>query len=128
MAVTNYYSVGGWILGECTNGVETTYMSDSLGSTIGTVTSVGLQNRYVYSPYGSLLGKSGTAADPQFLWNGRSGYRATGRNGSEEYVRRRHVGTATAQWTTRDPLWPRQRPYGYVRQRPAAGVDPSGRQ
>ena len=47
MAVTNYYAVGGRLLGEATNGVETTYMTDALGSTIGTVTSAGLRNRYV---------------------------------------------------------------------------------
>ncbi len=31
MAVTNYYSVGGELLGESTDGVETTYMSGGQG-------------------------------------------------------------------------------------------------
>jgi len=126
MGVTNYYSVNGQLLGEATSGVETTYMTDALGSTIGTVTTAGLRNRYTYKPYGGQLSKTGADPDPRFTWNARSGYRVTNRSYSEDYTRRRHVSTVTAQWTTRDPLWPRQAPYVYVAGAPQARSDPSG--
>ena len=37
MAVTNYYSVNGQIIGEATNGVRTDYLMDALGSVTGMV-------------------------------------------------------------------------------------------
>ncbi len=39
MAVTNYYTVNGSIIGESTNGVRIDYMMDALGSVTGTVNS-----------------------------------------------------------------------------------------
>ena len=39
MAVTNYYSVNGQIIGEAANGVRTDYLMDALGSVTGTVNS-----------------------------------------------------------------------------------------
>ncbi len=30
------------------------------------------ENTYQYKPYGGVLAKTGTAADPSFLWNGGS--------------------------------------------------------
>ena len=126
MPMTMYYSVNGRLLGESTNGVETTYMSDALGSTIGTVTTAGLQNRYTYSPYGVLLGKTGPDADPKFTWNGRSGYRTTGRTNVDKYVRKRHFSLPAACWSSADPLWPRQLPYAYADGMPTSFPDYSG--
>ena len=127
MPMTLYYSVNGRLLGECTNGVETTYMSDALGSTIGTVTTAGLQNRYLYSPYGVQLSKTGGAADPRFLWNGRSQYRVSVRLYAENYVEDRHLSSSSAQWTTRAAHWPREAPYGYVGQAPLSYIDKTGK-
>ena len=126
MGKTSYYSVGGRLLGESTSGAETTYMTDALGSTIGTVTTAGLRNRYTYSPYGGKVNKTGSDPDPKFTWNSRWGYRTTGRDYSEEYAQRRHVSTTTTQWTTADPLWPVESAYTYVGALPTSAVDPAG--
>src|ERR1700722_13257443 len=114
MATTNYYTVNGNLLGEATAGVETTYVPDALGSTTQTITSSGVQNKYVYSPYGRLITRSGPAADPKFLWNAQTQSRTTGCVFAEQYNRRRHVSSTTAQWTTRDPIWPITHPYAFV--------------
>ncbi len=127
MPVTNYYSAGGDLYGESTGGVSTTYMSDALGSTIGTITSAGVRNRYVYSPYGQLLSKTGTDPDPKYMWNGRTQSRVTGCPYAEQYNRRRHVSTTTAQWASRDMLWPLLRPYGYSFGNPTTYFDRTGR-
>ncbi|MHB8638021.1 MAG: RHS repeat domain-containing protein [Fimbriimonadaceae bacterium] len=126
MGKTSYYSAGGELYGESTAGVATTYMSDALGSTIGTVTSAGVRNRYTYSPYGVVTSKTGTDPDPRFLWNGRSGYRETARAHASHYVRARIFDDEAAQWTTLDRFWPEEAPYAYAGQRPATLVDPSG--
>ena len=51
MPTTYYNSVNGRVLGEFTGGVETTYMTDALGSTIGARHNSGAASRYVYRPY-----------------------------------------------------------------------------
>ncbi len=126
MAVTNYYSIGRRLLGECTSGVETTYMSDALGSTIGTISAAALRNRYLYTPYGSLLNKTGTDPNPRFMYNGRTQSRSTGCAYAEQYNRRRHVSSTTANWTTRDDFWPDYQAYAYADSSPASIFDPSG--
>lgn len=125
MATTYYYSANGEMYGESTSGVMTTYMTDALGSTIGTFQAGALVNSYSYSPYGRST-KTGAGTDPRFLWNARSGYRATGRSYAEEYVSRRHASTNTAQWTAVDPLWPDEYAYAYAECAPTTYVDPSG--
>ena len=86
MPVTNYYTVGGRIIGEETSGVRTNYLTDALGSVTTTVDQTGaVQNTYRYRPYGSLLAKTGTAADPAFTWVGTAGYRQTGTVDSDAY-------------------------------------------
>ena len=78
MAVTNYYSINGQIIGEATNGVRTDYLMDALGSVTGTVNSAcQVVNTYRYKPYGALLSKTGTGADPAFGWVGTQGYKQT---------------------------------------------------
>ena len=81
MPVTNYHTVNGQIIGETTAGVRTDYMVDALGSVTGTVNQSGqVVNTYRYKPYGALLAKTGTGADPKMGWVGSRGYRATGRS------------------------------------------------
>jgi hypothetical protein len=53
MAVTNYHTVNGRILGETTGGIRTDYLTDALGSVTATVNPSGqVVNRYTYKPYG----------------------------------------------------------------------------
>ena len=105
MAVTNYYCIKGHIIGESASGVRTDYLTDALGSVTGTVNQSGVViNTYRYKPYGDLLSKTGTGADPAFGWVGTQGYKQTQKNFSNFYVRARHYGSAQGRWTTVDPI------------------------
>jgi|GEM_PF-4538843 len=127
MPVTNYFAVNGKIIGESTNGVRTDYLTDALGSITATVDNHGnVLNTYRYKPYGGLLSKTGTAPDPRFMWTGNTGSRTTKAPGAEQYNRARHYGTTQAQWTTRDPMWPNERSYGYCFGDPITATDPFG--
>ena len=132
MPVTNYYNVGGQIVGEKpSGGNRRDYLTDALGSVVGTVTSTGaVENTYRYKPYGGLLARTGVASDPSFLWVGSQGYRQTGKKYSDVYVRARHYSSDVGRWTTRDPIgyddgWNQ---YGYVHGNPILLGDPSGKQ
>ena len=132
MAVTNYYSINGQIIGESTNGVRTDYLTDALGSVTGTVNQSGVViNTYRYKPYGDLLSKTGTGADPAFGWVGTQGYKQTQKKFSNFYVRARHYGSAQGKWTTKDPIgldggdW---NLFRYVINSPILSTDSSGLQ
>src|ERR1043165_5803734 len=107
MAVTNYYTVNGQIIGEKTaGGSRVDYLTDALGSVIGTVNqSAQVVNTYRYKPYGSQLAKTGAGSDPSFQWVGEQGYRPTAKKWSDIYVRARHHDTIQGRWTTKDPLY-----------------------
>jgi len=77
-----------------------------------------------YKPYGELL--AGTATT--YGWTGNTGSRATLLQYAEQYNRRRHYSTKLKQWTTRDPFWPEESAYGYVRGGPLTWVDPQATQ
>ena len=127
MAVTNYHTVNGEIVGETTSGVRTDYLVDALGGVTGTVNqSAQVLNTYRYKPYGALLAKTGTAPDPKSQWVGTLGYRATSRAQSDYYVRARHYGSVTGMWTTVDQFWPWEWAYAYGGQAPTKLVDPAG--
>ena len=131
MAVTNYYTVNGSIIGESTNGVRTDYLMDALGSVTGTVNSSGqVINTYRYKPFGDLLSKSGTGADPAFGWVGTQGYKQTQKKFSNFYVRARHYGSSQGRWTTVDPYKaPVQQyitRYMYAMMNPIRLIDPTG--
>ena len=128
MAYTSYITIDGTLVGEETNGVMRNYGTDALGSVVTTTLNGVAENTYRYKPYGGLLAKTGTAADPSFLWNGGNGYRATKLTNSEFYVRARHLCSTAAQWTTRDLLWPGERAYAHAGSNPAVHADPSGLQ
>ncbi len=124
MPVVNYHSANGRLIGETTSGVRTDYMSDALGSVTGTLNaSQAVVNTYRYKPYGELLAKTGSAADPAFMWNGTTQSRRTGLTFSDQYNRARHYGTRQGQWTTVDPLWPSERAYLYCHNLPTSLVD-----
>lgn len=127
MPVTNYHTVDGEIIGESTSGVRTDYLVDALGSVTGTVNqSAQIQNTYRFTPYGALLAKTGTGADPKMQWVGSLGYRETGRRQSDYYVRARHYGSMPGMWSTKDSLWSLAPAYAYVGGAPAVSTDPSG--
>ncbi|MCH8274751.1 MAG: hypothetical protein IH851_08170 [Armatimonadetes bacterium] len=128
MAVTNYFTANGEIIGEETGGTQTDYLTDALGSVTATVDqNAAVVNTYRYKPYGAQLAKTGAGADPSFRWIGARGYRQTGKEFSEAYVRARHYGTPTGVWTTKDRGRDRRiAPYSYVRGRVVTYVDKSG--
>lgn len=127
MGVTNYHTINGRIVGQTRNGVRTHYVPDALGSVVATVDSNGApENTYRYKPYGSLLAKTGTAADPGFMWVGARGYRSISTRSSELYVRKRHYASTNGTWTSVDPLWPVLEAYSYVSGKVATFVDPTG--
>src|SRR5579871_1134124 len=106
MAVTNYYTVNGALIGEKTaGGSRTDYLTDALGSVTATVNQSGqVVNTYRYKPYGAQLAKTGIGADPAFQWVGAQGYRQTGKKYSDVYVRARHYDSRAGRWTSKDPM------------------------
>jgi RHS repeat-associated protein len=130
MSVTNYYSAHGELIGEWTaGGQRLDYLTDAVGSIVGTVDQAGaLVNTYRYKPYGPQLAKTGSGIDPAFRWGGGHGYRQTGNLFGEIHVRARHYSTSVARWITPDPLDVVQRgsPYVYAQSSPVTLVDPSG--
>ena len=129
MAVTNYYSFGGEILGEETGGVRMDYLTDALGSVTATVTGAGtVENTYRYKPYGEQLAKTGSGSDPKFLWNGKWGYRRATNNSSKYYIRLRYLDATQGIWITIDPVGyiAGINRFSYVSGNPVTVVDPSG--
>ena len=113
-------------MGEMTSGAMRNYGTDALGSVVETVLNGVEENTYQYKPYGAMLAKTGVAADPSFLWNGGSGYRASIPAYSDYYVRHRVYSTTAGRWTSFDPYWPDELPYAYINGNPALVSDPSG--
>src|SRR5580658_1503028 len=111
MAVTNYYTINGEVIAERTAGsARVDYLTDALGSITATVNqSAQVVNTYRYKPYGALLAKTGTGADPAFGWNGSHGYRPTLTKFCDFYVRARHDDSTTGRWGTLDPIRQRRR-------------------
>src|SRR5579862_5462176 len=131
MPVTNYYTVNGEIIGEKTAGQNRlNYLTDALGSVTATfdTSTKAIVNTYRYKPYGALLAKTGSGADPGFGWVGTQGYRPTHRKFSDFYVRARHDDSTTGRWTTADTIgyWMGLNLYAYVSGNPALWTDPSG--
>ena len=127
MPTTNYICTHGMVWGEISDsGVMKSYGHDALGSVTETFVNGALENTYRYKPYGSLLAKTGSGADPSFLWNGGSGYRTSSIDNAAVYVVNRHFSWTTASWTTVDPIWPSEGAFTYVNGNPSTAVDPTG--
>ena len=127
MPTTWYDTINGEMIGENTNGVQTDYFNDPLGTPISFLDNGPGRNEigtFRAKPYGDTLYTAGFVG--AFRWVGSLGYRQTGLAWSDYYVRARHYGTAQGQWTTVDPLWPDESAYGYGRSRPSTLADPSG--
>ncbi len=119
-----YINGAGSMIGEIRNGAVSDYLSDSQGSLIGIVDENGNQAYSAeYWPFGEVAASSGV--NPTF-WGyiGLLGYFKD--SAQRLYVRARHLRVDLGRWLTQDPLWPAQKAYGYVGNRPHEAVDPSG--
>ena len=120
-----YYSVGGGILAEQNSSGRIDYMPDALGSVVATTNATrAMQCIIRYKPFGSIENSSGSK--PAFTWVGSYGYRETGIDQVNYYVRARHYSTNIGSWRSLDPLWPRPSAFLYVLQNPVSSIDPSG--
>ena len=102
------------ILGEQTGtGPHIDYIPDALGSVVAAVDQ-NLVTTYTaaYSPFGDVIASTGTA--PNLTWVGTLGYlQSAGRPFAEYSVRNRIYSSTTGRWTSVDPYWPTEPPYGY---------------
>jgi hypothetical protein len=128
MAVKNYYTVNGKIRGQHVQGESDgkDYMLDASGNVVGVYQGDYMYANAAYDGFGNVLDSWNMSTFTNFTWGGGHGYRQTGLAYSSVYVRARHYSNMDAAWTTRDPLWPSEMPYGYVNGRVPGGVDPSG--
>ncbi len=124
MSVT-YTNFGGRIVHESRNGVEREYVGDPLGSTVALRdSSFNVTDTWEYWPYGEVAARSGSNPTP-FTFVGMLGYYKDILD-KLMYVRARYLRTDLGRWLTVDPLWPMQKAYAYVGNRPVAEIDPSG--
>ena len=126
MAVKNYSTVNGMLIGETSTAPgarPVDYMTDALGSIIGTIVNGTVQNTYRYAGYGQQVSKTGAGVDPKFLWAGEWGYRGTV---ELVYIRLRHFCPNYARWDSRDQIWPAESAYMYGSANPTTNIDPSG--
>ncbi len=106
---------------------------DRVGSTLALTDSAGaVTDSYAYTPYGELLGRTGSSAQP-FLFVGRYGVRSEPA-AALYHMRARYYDPASARFLTRDPVWPVLRqpksldPYQYALGDPTRFIDPLGLQ
>ncbi len=130
MAVTNYHTVNGLILGETTVGSpRVDYLTDALGSVTATVNQAGqVVDTYRYKPFGLDLAVTDNGPRPAFGWGGDKGYRQTENKFSEFYVRARHDDATNGRWSAQDPIGLRGgiNKFKYVRNNPISWNDPTG--
>lgn len=108
------------------------YHFDHLGSTLFLTDNSGaVTDSYAYTPYGFLLGHSGSNSQP-FTFIGRLGIRQEGTNGLY-HVRARYYDSVTARFISRDPRWPNieiggggLNPYLYALANPLKYIDMEG--
>jgi hypothetical protein len=128
MAVKNFYTVNGKIRGQQVVGAVDgqDYMLDASGNVVGVYQGDYMYANAAYDGFGNVLDSWNMSTFTNFTWGEGYGYRQTGLAYSSVYVRARHYSNMDAGWTTRDPLWPSEMPYGYVHGRVPGSVDPSG--
>jgi RHS repeat-associated protein len=104
---------------------------DRVGSTLALTSGAGaVTDAYAYSPYGLLLGHTGTSQQP-FTYIGEFGVR--GESAANLYhMRARYYDPMSVRFLTRDSLWPRLAenrtldPYNFVSESPLNSIDPLG--
>jgi RHS repeat-associated protein len=113
------------VVSETRNGVESDYISDTLGSTIGLMGSAGtMTDRWEYWPYGEVVSRTGTSVTP-LTFLGVLGYFQDVLS-KLFYVRARHLRVDIARWLTVDPIWPNESPYSYANGKAVSISDPYG--
>ncbi len=121
-----FYSVNGQMMGYESGGVKKDFLTDHLGSITAEIDQTQTRTYDTrYSAYGRNNWSIGTGCG--FGWVGSYGYRETGLFHMSHYVRARHYLYVTGGWSTVDPLWPEENPFGYVGGRPTYGFDYDGR-
>lgn len=126
MAWKAYNTVNGMIMGEtsATGARPTDYLTDALGSVVATASKGTIQNTYRWAGYGQQVSKTGTSADPKFLWVGNAGSR---RAGILQYNRLRHYSIFRFLSRVRQAEWVLgEHPYAYALNNPSTFTDPSG--
>jgi hypothetical protein len=102
------------------------FVPDASGNLVGVYQGDYMYANAAYDGFGKVLDSWNMSTFTNFTWGGGYGYRQTDLAYSSVYVRARHYSNLAAGWTTRDPLWPSEMPYGYVNGRVPGRVDPSG--
>ena len=105
------------------------YHGDQIGSTLALTNGGGtVTDSYAYSPYGELLGHTGSSDQP-YTFVGTLGVRQEG----ELYqMRMRYYDPMTARFLSREPIWPQigspelVNPYQYALENPIQYVDTTG--
>jgi len=105
------------------------YHYDEMGNTLFLTDSAGaVIASYAYSPYGKLLGSTGSVDNP-FTWQGQFGVMKEGDSGLY-YMRARYYDSVSARFISRDPvksIGPRSiNPYQYAAGNPMINIDPLG--
>ncbi|HEY5044090.1 MAG TPA: RHS repeat-associated core domain-containing protein, partial [Verrucomicrobiae bacterium] len=106
---------------------------DRVGSTLALTSGAGaVTDAYAYSPYGVLLGHTGTSLQP-FTYIGEFGVRGEA-TANLYHMRARYYDPVSERFLTRDSLWPRLAdnrtldPYTYANESPLLFIDPQGRE
>jgi len=109
------------------------YHFNRTGSTLALTDSTGtVVDSYAYTPYGQLLRHIGSSEQP-FTFVGKWGVRQEGAGSSLYHMRARYYDADTAQFISREPIWPeignpRQlNPYQYAVNEPIGTIDITGR-
>jgi len=104
---------------------------DRVGSTLALTTAAGaVTDAYTYTPYGELLGRTGTNAQP-FTYVGAFGVRSEP-TANLYHMRARYYEPVSARFISRDPVWPvlteprSLDPYQYAFGSPEIFIDPAG--
>ena len=110
------------------------YHFDMTGSTLALTDGTGtVTDSYAYTPYGKLLGHTGSSDQP-FTFIGRWGVRQEGTGGNLYHMGVRYYDATIATFISREPVWPRitdplaVNPYQYASRSPVGGIDPTGRE
>jgi len=126
LAVT-YTVFNDMVVKENRGGVESFYMSDTLGSTSQLVDPSGnVTNTFTYWPYGEIRTRTGTTNTPYTFVGTLGYYLDTVMNWF--YVRARYYLPNVGRWLTVDPLWPKHSSYLYSDGSPVDFIDPTGLQ
>lgn len=108
------------------------YHFDRIGNTVFLSDADGeVTDAYAYDPYGRLLDQTGSSGQP-FTFSGRWGVRREDDAGTLYQAGVRYYDAVTANFLSREPLWPlilqprALNPYQYAAANPISYVDPTG--